>query len=282
MQHPPRLAVIGHPVSHSASPRMHQPALAAADVPASYIAIDVEPGEVADCFSKMQHDGFIGCNVTVPHKLEAMGLCDHLTDEAIALGAANTIRFEADGTITGHNTDGLGIARAILEEFSTPLSELRVLILGAGGGAGRAIATQCAREGSPAIYLSNRTVEKLHPLAERLAEQYGAKNIHIVATEPEQLTKAAEQVDLIINATSIGLKSGDPSPLPTAAILPRHLVYDAIYMPPVTPLLAAANEVGAKAANGSSMLIHQGALSFQFWLGKQPEIAKMREGFHSR
>lgn len=281
MPHPPRLAVIGHPVSHSASPRMQQPALDTANIPVTYIAIDVEPGKVADCFAKMQQDGYFGCNVTVPHKLEAMSLCDHLTEEAIALGATNTIRFEADGTITGHNTDGLGIARAIYEEFSTPLAELRVLILGAGGGAGRAIATQCAREGSPAIYLSNRTIEKLHPLAAKLTAEFGAKNIHTLSTDPDQLTDAARHVDLIINATSVGLKTDDPSPLPATAILPHHLIYDAIYMPPVTSLINAATAIGAESANGSSMLIHQGALSFEFWLGTPPDISKMRSGFYS-
>lgn len=261
---------------------MQQPALDAAGIHASYIAIDVEPGKVAECFAQMQAASYLGCNVTVPHKLEAMSICDSLTDDAQALGAANTIRFEKDGSITGHNTDGQGIALAILEDFGRPLADLRILILGAGGGAGRAIATQCAREGSPAIFLSNRTLEKILPLAELLVNQYGANHVQTLSTSPADLIQAAAEVDLIINATSIGLKHGDPSPIPAEAILPNHLVYDAIYMPPVTALLAIAQKAGARTANGSSMLIHQGALSFEFWLGQRPDLEIMRAGFNSR
>lgn len=277
MSKPPRLAVIGHPISHSASPRMHQPALDAAGIDASYIAIDVEPGKVMEAFTKMKEEGYYGCNVTVPHKLEAMAACDELTEDAKALGATNTIVFRGDGTLLGHNTDGAGLSQAIREDFGKPLTELRVLILGAGGGAGRAIATQCCREGSPAVYLSNRTQEKLEPIAIDLVDNHGAKLVTTLSTDEESLIEAASRVDLIINATSLGLKESDPLPLPAAAILPQHMVYDAIYNPPVTPLLDAANKVGAKTSNGLSMLLHQGAFAFHTWFGKMPDLDLMRD-----
>ncbi|SHI89054.1 shikimate dehydrogenase [Rubritalea squalenifaciens DSM 18772] len=277
MSKPPRLAVIGHPVSHSASPRMHQPALDDAGVDASYIAIDVEPGKVKEAFSKMQEEGYIGCNVTVPHKLEAMEICDELTDDAKALGATNTIVFREDGTILGHNTDGAGLSQAILEDFGKSLSELRILILGAGGGAGRAIATQCCREGAPAVYLSNRTIEKLEPIAIDLVDNHGGKLVTTLSTDTESLIEAASRVDLIINATSLGLKPSDPLPLPEEALLSRHMVYDAIYNPPVTPLLKAASEVGAKTSNGLSMLLHQGAFAFEAWFGIKPNLELMHK-----
>ena len=277
MSKPPRLAVIGHPVSHSASPRMHQPALDDAGVDASYIAIDVEPGKVREAFSKMQEEGYIGCNVTVPHKLEAMEICDELTDDAKALGATNTIVFREDGTILGHNTDGAGLSQAILEDFGKSLSELRILILGAGGGAGRAIATQCCREGAPAVYLSNRTIEKLEPIAIDLVDNHGGKLVTTLSTDTESLIEAASRVDLIINATSLGLKPSDPLPLPVEALLSRHMVYDAIYNPPVTPLLKAASEVGAKTSNGLSMLLHQGAFAFEAWFGIKPKLELMHK-----
>lgn len=276
MSKPPRLAVIGHPISHSASPRMHQPALDDAGIDASYIAIDVEPGKVAEAFAKMQEEGYYGCNVTVPHKLEAMAACDELTEDAKALGATNTIVFREDGTLLGHNTDGAGLSQAIREDFGKSLTELRVLILGAGGGAGRAIATQCCREGSPAVYLSNRTQEKLEPIAIDLVDNHGAKLVTTLSTDAESLIEAASRVDLIINATSLGLKESDPLPIPAEAILPQHMVYDAIYNPPVTPLLAAANQAGAKTSNGLSMLLHQGAFAFQTWFGKMPNVELMQ------
>ena len=272
-----KLAVIGFPIKHSASPQMHQAALDDAGIELDYIRVEVAPGEVAGCFSEMERLGFIGCNVTVPHKLEAMELCDELTDDAKALGATNTILFK-EGKRIGHNSDGPGIARAVLEAFGKSLTELRVLILGAGGGAGRAIATQCAREGAPAIYLSNRTVEKLAPIAQSLTEEHGAKLVYTLSTDENELITAASRVDLIINSTSLGLKESDPLPLPAEALLGKHMVYDAVYNPPMTPLLKEANNRGAKTANGLSMLLHQGAISFTFWLGKDPSIAAMRKG----
>jgi shikimate dehydrogenase len=271
-----KLAVIGCPIKHSASPQMHQAALDEAGIDLQYIRVEVEPDQVGSCFSEMERLGFIGCNVTVPHKLEAMALCDELTDDAKSLGAANTIHFK-QGKRIGHNSDGPGIARAVLEDFGKSLTELRVLILGAGGGAGRAIATQCAREGAPAIYLSNRTVEKLDPIAKSLTEEHGAKLVYTLSTNETELVTAASRVDLIINSTSLGLKQGDALPLPAAALSAQHMVYDAVYDPPVT-LLAEANKLGAKTSNGLSMLLHQGAISFTFWLGQEPSIAAMRRG----
>jgi shikimate dehydrogenase len=272
-----KLAVIGCPIKHSASPQMHQAALDEAGIDLQYIRVEVEPDQVDSCFSEMERLGFIGCNVTVPHKLEAMALCDELTDDAKSLGAANSIHFK-QGKRIGHNSDGPGIARAVLEDFGKSLTELRVLILGAGGGAGRAIATQCAREGAPAIYLSNRTVEKLDPIAKSLTEEHGAKLVYTLSTNETELVTAASRVDLIINSTSLGLKQGDALPLPAAALSAQHMVYDAVYDPPVTPLLAEANKLGAKTSNGLSMLLHQGAISFTFWLGQEPSIAAMRRG----
>lgn len=273
---PAKLAVIGYPIHHSASPQMHQVALDQAGINARYIRIEVPPGAVQSAFEKMQKLGFIGCNVTIPHKLEAMAACDSLSEDAVALGATNTILF-SDGKVIGHNSDGPGLARAIREDFGQSLSELRILILGAGGGAGRAIATQCAREGSPLIYLSNRTESKIAPLADNLTRDYLTKEVHVIGTDRSALIAAAEKVDLIINATSLGLKPEDPLPLPTEAISADHLVYDAIYNPAVTSLLAAAQSATAKTSNGLSMLVHQGAIAFQFWTGVTPSTKAMRD-----
>ena len=154
---PARLAVIGHPVAHSASPGMHQPALDTAGIDARYIRLDIEPGHVGEAFSRMKALGFIGCNVTVPHKLEAMEHCD-VDPDAQSLGAVNTIRFDADVT-RGFNTDGPGFARAIEDDFKVPLASLKVAIVGAGGGAGQAIATQACLARVPKLVLINRTAE---------------------------------------------------------------------------------------------------------------------------
>jgi shikimate dehydrogenase len=271
---PARLAVIGHPIAHSASPRMHQAALDAAGIDARYIRLDIEPGRVGEAFSRMRALGFIGCNVTVPHKLEAMEHCE-VHPDAKALGAVNTIRFDAEVT-RGFNTDGPGFARAVEDDFQRPLASLKVVIAGAGGGAGQAIATQCCLLGVGKLVVVNRTLEKLGPLVRRLRLLGPQTEIVALAFEDPALAEQCLGCDLIVNTSSVGLKSGDPSILPARCLKKEHLVYDTIYQPPVTPLLAVAGGLGCRAANGLSMLIQQGALAFQHWFPGADPLAVMR------
>lgn len=271
---PARLAVIGHPIAHSASPRMHQAALDAAGIDARYIRLDIEPGRVGEAFSRMRALGFIGCNVTVPHKLEAMEHCE-VHPDAKALGAVNTIRFDAEVT-RGFNTDGPGFARAVEDDFQRPLASLKVVIAGAGGGAGQAIATQCCLLGVGKLVVVNRTLEKLGPLVRRLHLLGPQTEIVALAFEDPALAEQCLGCDLIVNTSSVGLKSGDPSILPARCLKKEHLVYDTIYQPPVTPLLAVAGGLGCRAANGLSMLIQQGALAFQHWFPGADPLAVMR------
>ncbi len=135
---PARLAVIGNPVAHSQSPQLHQPALDALNIEARYIRLQLEPDELAPAFEKMRALGFVGANVTVPHKFEALQTCSSLDPAAEALGAVNTVLFADDGETLGFNTDGPGFVRAIRQDFSVDLRDLKILILGAGGGAGQA------------------------------------------------------------------------------------------------------------------------------------------------
>ena len=276
---PARLAVIGHPVAHSASPRMHQPALDAAGIGARYIRLDIEPGQVGEAFSRMRALGFIGCNVTVPHKLEAMEHCE-VHPDAQALGAVNTIRFDADVT-RGFNTDGPGFARAIEDDFGVPFASLKVAIVGAGGGAGQAIATQGCLIGVAKLVVVNRTVEKLGPLVERLRLLSPATEIIALAFDDPALAGHCLGCDLIVNTSSVGLKPGDPAILPESCLKKDHLVYDTIYQPPVTPLLAVADAAGCRTANGLSMLIHQGALAFQIWFPGSEPLAVMKRAIRA-
>jgi shikimate dehydrogenase len=278
---PARLAVIGHPVAHSSSPGMHQPALDALGIEARYIKVDVPPEHVAEAFSRMKALGFIGCNVTVPHKFEALAACDHVHPEARSLGAVNTIRFDENG-LHGFNTDGPGFVRAIAEDFGFPLSSFSVLIVGAGGGAGQAIATQCALQGVPRLVLVNRSLDKLGPLTERLRALGPATALSAMSFEDAELEAACLGCDLVVNTTSVGLKLDDGSPLPGHCLRSGLCVYDTIYRPAVTPLLAASKGVGARTANGLSMLLHQGVLAFQHWFPQTDPLAVMRQAlYHS-
>ncbi len=274
---PARLAVIGQPIAHSASPKMHQAALDAHGIDARYIRIEVEPGHVGECFRRMRELGFIGCNVTVPHKLEAMENCE-VHPDAKALGAVNTIRFDDDAT-RGFNTDGPGFASAVEDDFGAEFSSLHITIAGAGGGAGQAIATQACLSGVTKLVLVNRTVEKLAILATRLRDGGPDTEIITLSFDDPSLAEHCLGSDLIVNTSSIGLKSGDPSILPGTCLRKGHLVYDTIYQPPVTPLLALAAEAGCRTANGLSMLVNQGALAFLHWFPGTDPLPMMKQVF---
>lgn len=274
---PARLAVIGFPVAHSASPGMHQPALDAHGIDARYIRLEVRPGEVADAFARMRALGFIGTNVTIPHKLEAMAACDAVDPEAAALGAINTIRFERDGTIRGFNTDGPGFVRAIEDAFELDLTTQRVAILGAGGGAGQAIATMCAMRQVPRLVIVNRSADKLSALLPRLQEHSPRTEFIAASFGDPDLAARLTACDLIVNATSVGLNGGDPSVVPADCLRAGQCIYDTIYKPAVTPLLDLAGRTGCRTANGLSLLLHQGVIAFQHWFpGTNPELV-MRE-----
>lgn len=274
-----KLAVLGYPVSHSASPEMHQAALDALGMDVTYVRLEIEPGDLEEAFELMRGLGFMGCNVTIPHKLEAMECCDEVSSSVKELGVANTIHFK-DGKILGDNTDGPGLVKALEDDFGlTTLKGLNVLVLGAGGGAGKAISTQLNKEGCANIYLSNRTVSKLEKMVENFPQTQ--TRVHLLGNGSAELESAAKEVQIIINATSMGMKPDDCLPIPSECITAQHKVYDAIYKPPLTSLLASARDQGAKVANGLSMLIHQGAISFEIWTDTQPDTALMRKAISS-
>ncbi|MDB4653146.1 shikimate dehydrogenase [Akkermansiaceae bacterium] len=282
---PARFVVIGNPVKHSLSPQLHQPALDDLGEDARYLRVEIEMGKVAEAFQKLFEAGIRGINVTVPHKLEALEACDFVDPIAQSMGAVNTIVFDQDGKRTGFNTDGPGFARAIREEFSVDLGDLKVIIIGAGGGAGRAIATQCVIENCSQVILANRTLGKLGPMKGQLSKLIHNEDVEIprnriqtIALSDPALEKAIKSSNLIINTTSVGLKSTDTSPFHSSWVKPHHLVYDTIYNPERTRLLKDAQAQGARVANGLSLLIHQGALSLEYWLNREAPIEVMRAG----
>ena len=272
---PARLAVIGYPVGHSASPRMHQPALDEARIDARYVAVEVEPGQVAEAFRRMRDLGFIGCNVTVPHKFDAMEACDEIDEAARMLGAVNTVRFDADLT-RGSNTDGYGFEQAVRESLHFELAGKSVLIAGAGGGAGGAIAAHCVLAGVKRLVLANRTVSKIEALAARLSEI--RTEVITAGLDAPDLSELASGCDLLVNTSSLGLKPGDSSPLPKSCFRSGQAVFDTIYEPSLTPFLAAARDASAKVANGRDMLLHQGVKAFNFWFPDTDPEAAMRRG----
>ena len=280
VQPPLRLAVLGDPVTHSASPPMHNAALEAGGIDARYTRLHVRPGELADALRLIARAGFIGVNLTIPHKVAALPLLDHIDPHAAALGAVNTVRMEAGGRLRGFNTDGPGFEQAVRAEFGVELRDLRVLILGAGGGAGRALAAQCVLTGCPRLALVNRTTERISTLADTLKNlRAGPTQTAVLAWEPTALSRALADVDLVVNATSVGLKAGDTSPLAGVNISARLFVFDTVYRADGqrTPLVEAAHGIGARATGGLSLLLHQGALAFEHWFARPAPIPLMRQ-----
>jgi shikimate dehydrogenase len=178
--------------------------------------------------------------------------------------------------LQGFSTDGLGLERAVREQLGVELREMRVLVLGAGGGAGQAVAMHCAATRVRHLALVNRSIEKLHPLQESLATIYPRESLSLHAWNDTALAQALEVSDLVVNCSSLGMKPEDPSPVPAALLGSRHLVYDTIYTAARTPLMRAAKTAGVLAANGMSMLLYQGALAFQIWFQRPAPVEVMR------
>ena len=271
-----RFGVIGDPVAHSASPPMHNAALKACGMDMEYVRIHLRPPELEEGFRLLSLHGFAGVNLTIPHKTAIIPLIDSIDPSAERLGAVNTVRFE-NGKSRGYNTDGPGLVRAVMASFGARLGELRVMIIGAGGGAGRATAIQCAIEGCTEITLVNRTQSKAEALVHSLRELTAGsspRSVRAISDSSESLSCALAEVDIVLQCSSLGMKEGDPSPLPKRAIEARHFVYDTIYSRR-TQLLEDAEDAGARCANGLGMLLHQGALAFEIWLQRPAPVEVM-------
>jgi shikimate dehydrogenase len=280
---PIRLAVFGDPVAHSLSPQMQNAALRACKIDMQYARFHIRSNELRSALRFLRGLDFIGINLTVPHKIAAFSQIDEADESASHAGAVNTIRVR-DNKLIGSNTDGEGFLHAVRNEFSVDLRDLRIMLIGAGGGTGHAIARQCALENCERLVLVNRTYEKAQALAERLRPYFAgprvlgpAARLEAVALEEAALRIQLADIDLIVNATPLGMNPNDPSPIPARLLAPHHMVFDAVYGPSKTSLLRAADEAGARGANGLSMLLHQGALSFSIWFDREAPIDAMRK-----
>src|SRR6266702_6054410 len=276
---PVRLGVLGDPVAHSLSPQMQNAALRACNINMQYARFHIRANELRSALLFLRRLDFVGINLTVPHKIAAFTQIDEADESATRAGAVNTIRVR-DEKLIGSNTDGEGFLRAIRTEFSIDLRDLRVMIIGAGGGTGRAIACQCALENCERLVLVNRTLEKAIALVDRLRPFFAGPRVlgpvarlEAVPWDEAALRAQLQDIDLIVNATPLGMNPSDATPVPTRLLAPHHMVFDAVYGPSKTALLRAAERAGARGVNGISMLLHQGTLSFSIWFNREPPIA---------
>ena len=275
---PARLAVIGDPIAHSRSPQMHNPALAARGIQAQYIRVHVPAGRVAEALGLFARHGFLGVNCTIPHKFEALAAMHEVDGLAERLGAVNTVAIR-EGKLHGYNSDGPGFLRSVEEAFGREVRGLRVLIIGAGGGAGRAVAVQSALAGCAKLVLVNRTVEKLTAISEEVQQITPDLPVELLPWTDKALGEALTGVDLIVNASPRGMKPEDPELFAPSLLKPSHLVYDMVYRARgTTPLISAAQAIGTRTCDGLVLLLHQGAISFKHWLGEPVPLEAMRRG----
>ena len=281
-------AVYGFPIRHSASPAMHNAAFARLGLNWRYLAFEVHPDNLRAAIAGAKAMQFSGLNLTVPHKLLAMQIVDELDESSKTWGAVNTVRFEArdaDGKwqplhhftesisgeirTQGFNTDSDGIARSLREDLGLKLAGLKVLLVGTGG-AGQVAALRLAMEGVAELFVTDYVIAKAEAVAAEIRKRYPRVKVTVGFPKGE--------MDLLLNATPIGLKPGDPSPVDEKQFPLRQAraVYDMIYKPAETKLLALAKAAGCKTSNGLGMLLHQGAAAFEIWTGQTAPIDVMR------
>jgi shikimate dehydrogenase len=271
------VGLIGWPVSHSVSPAMHNAAFAALGMDWRYVPLPVNPalpGAVGDAVRGMRAMGMRGINVTVPHKQAVLPFLDHIAPAAQAMRAVNTVIVEADGSLTGDNTDAPGFIADLRSHGVDPAGQ-HALVLGAGGSA-RAVVYGLAQAGVQRITVANRRIERAHQLLEDLRPYLGAIPCAAVAL-PDGLVEVAD-APLIVNCTSLGMTPHvETTPWPRELPLrPGQTVYDLVYNPPDTLLLQQARQQGARAIGGLGMLIWQGALAFERWTGRPAPVEVMR------
>jgi shikimate dehydrogenase len=268
------IALLGHPVAHSISPRFQQAALDACGVDARYEAWDVEPSGIADAVERLRGDSLLGANVTIPHK-EAVARMVERPDALVErMGAANTI-VRRDGELHATNTDVIGILRS-LEDAGVDLRGQNVVLLGAGGAA-RAVVVAMRRAGAAHLTIANRTEERARAVAQLGGDELATSVVPLDA-DASQLLAAVRGAALVINATSLGMLHGpdaDATPLPGGAFVPGQAALDLVYVPERTPFLAAAETAGARPIGGLAMLVHQGAESFRLWTGRDAPLEVM-------
>ncbi len=229
----------------------------------SYCAVDAEPEALAEALAVMHRLGFRGVNLTVPHKVLAVALVSEIDPAAAEAGAVNTLVRQGSGW-KGYNTDGYGLASGIREDLGLALRNQNILLLGAGGAA-RGAALECIRSGCASLRVMNRSRENLDSLLAQVLPF--ASGIPVSGMGPGDARTAIPEGPLVINATSLGLKPGDGLPADLARLPPVSAVYDMIYNPAETALLAQARSMGVPAANGLGMLVHQGAKALEIWSG---------------
>ena len=272
--------IFGHPVNHSLSPQMHNAAFQALRLDCIYLAFDIHPKDFEIAARAIKSMGISGVNITIPHKESIIFFLDEISPEANITGAVNTVK-NVDGKLIGYNTDVSGFLRAIKEDLGFHPKGLSATVVGAGGAA-RAVLTSLCMNEAYQVYVINRTLDK----AKRLASEFkkGFKDTFIQAVsldDKDEIKNILGKTNLLVNATSAGMKGVDSVEIPLEYLQKEAVIYDLVYDPRETNLIKTAKELGYKASGGLSMLLYQGVESFEIWTGKDAPIGVMKKALDS-
>ena len=261
----PLAGVIGHPIAHSRSPALHGYWLKRYGIRGHYIPMDIAQSDLAEALTFLPRLGFVGLNVTIPHKETVLALADVVTDRAALIGAANTLIFRKDGKIHADNTDGAGFVANLRQNAPNWNSHSGPAVIFGAGGAARAVIAALIELGTPEIRIANRT----RPRAEALRADFGGRlHVHDWVQAANMLQGAA----LVINATSLGMTGKQDFRVPLDALEKGAVVTDLVYTPLMTQFLIEAQDRGAQVVDGLGMLLHQAAPGFERWFNHRPEV----------
>jgi shikimate dehydrogenase len=262
-----RVGLIGKPLKRRHSQVMHDAAFDAAGIDARYVLLELDPDAVAGAVAEARSsDAWLGLGVTAPYKLVVAGLCDAIDDDAAAIGAVNNVERTADGRLVGFNTDAPGFQSGVERAMGRPLAGAEVVVVGAGGAA-HAVVFACLNAGAARVTVANRTAGNATALVGRFADVgAGARRAIGLDAGGGAFQTALATADLAVNATTVGMV--DPgATIPVEGLPATATVFDLVYVPAETALVAAARARGLRAANGSEMLIAQAAIAFERWTG---------------
>lgn len=263
--HIPLAGVIGWPIAHSRSPKLHSYWLKTYGIKGHYIPMEVGQADLAEVIRTLPKAGFVGCNVTIPHKESVLALADTVTDRAALIGAANTLIFRRDGRIYADNTDGYGFIANLRQNAPQWRPGAGAAAVIGAGGAARAVIASLLEVGVPEIRLANRTKAR----AEALRMEFGAK---VVVHDWVQAGNMLEDAATVVNTTSLGMIGKPDFRIPLDALSSKAVVTDLVYAPLKTRLLIEAETAGCTVVDGLGMLLHQAVPGFERWFGHKPEV----------
>ncbi|MEL7259381.1 MAG: shikimate dehydrogenase [Pseudomonadota bacterium] len=261
----PLAGVIGSPIAHSKSPQIHTHWLKTHGIKGFYVPMDVSADDLEAVIRSLPKAGFVGVNITVPHKEKILEIADLVTDRATLIGAANTLIFRKDGKIHADNTDGVGFVRNLRQNASGWNPAAGPAALFGAGGAARAVISALLETGVPEIMISNRTRVR----AEALKTEFGKR---LTVVDWVQAGNMLEDAAMVVNTTSLGMIGKPPLRVPLDGLRKGALVTDLVYAPLKTKLLAEAEDMGCVTVDGLGMLLHQAVPAFERWFGVRPEV----------